>query len=271
MACVGAAYTIEPFPRTPEDLLDELFHREREQTRPRPQFKRVCAELTPEGGPSPVRNGKDSLFGWLADELALRGVIPRKTLICLMDGERALWRIAKHYFPDEIIYILDFYHVLEKLWKAAHCFHTEGSEEAEAFVKHRVEMLLEGKVSYVVAGLRQMATKRGLRGNKRKTITEVTNYFWRNRTRMKYDEYLAAGYPIGSGAVEGACRHLVKDRMERTGMHWRVAGAQAMLSLRALYLNGDWDDFCDFRNRQESERIYPYRETITQIHWPLAA
>ena len=71
-------------------------------------------------------------------------------------------------------------------------------------------------------------------------MREVAGYFERNRGRMKYDEYLAAGYPIGSGVVEGACRHLVKDRMERAGMRWTPAGAQAMLDLRATYLNGEW-------------------------------
>ena len=73
---------------------------------------------------------------------------------------------------------------------------------------------------------------------------------------MRYDEYLAAGYPIGSGVAEGACRHLVKDRMEQTGMRWTVAGAQAMLHVRALYVNDQWDDFLEFRVEQEQARLY---------------
>ena len=104
-------------------------------------------------------------------------------------------------------------------------------------------MLLEGKVRYVVGGLRQMMTKRDLKGTRRKTVREVAGYFERNCARMKYDEYLAAGYPIGSGVAEGACRHLVKDRLERTGMRWHPDGAQAMLNLRATYLNGEWESF----------------------------
>ena len=75
---------------------------------------------------------------------------------------------------------------------------------------------------------------------------------------MCYDEYLAAGYPIGSGVAEGACRHLVKDRMERTGMRWRVPGAQAMLDLRAVYINGDWDAFQKYRIKDERRKLYPY-------------
>jgi len=77
---------------------------------------------------------------------------------------------------------------------------------------------------------------------------------------MKYDVYLAAGYPIGSGVVEGACRHLVKDRMERTGMRWLPSGAQAMLDLRATYLNGEWDAFWNFHVKGE---------TVEQIPTPL--
>jgi hypothetical protein len=104
-------------------------------------------------------------------------------------------------------------------------------------------MHLEGKVRHVVGGLRQMITKRDLKGTVRKTVREVAGYFERNRGRMKYDEYLAADYPIGSGVAEGACRHLVKDRLERTGVRWHTDGAQAMLNLRATYLNGEWESF----------------------------
>ena len=68
--------------------------------------------------------------------------------------------------------------------------------------------------------------------------------------------YLAAGYPIGSGVAEGACRHLVKDRLEQTGMRWTVTGAQAMLHVRALYLNDQWEEYLEFRVEQEQARLY---------------
>jgi hypothetical protein len=87
----------------------------------------------------------------------------------------------------------------------------------------------------------------------------------RNRRFMRYDEYLAAGYPIGSGVVEGACRHLVKDRMEQTGMRWRIAGAQAVLSLRAIYLNDDWDTFHADRIQAEQRKLYPYKPRLPAI------
>lgn len=98
-----------------------------------------------------------------------------------------------------------------------------------------------------------------------KQLTAVLTYLNNNRRYMRYDEYLAAGYPIGSGVVEGACRHLVKDRMERTGMRWRTPGAQAMLDLRAVYINGDWDDFQQFRITNERRRLYPDRRKIMRM------
>ena len=134
----------------------------------------------------------------------------------------------------------------------------EGKQKAEAerWVEDHLRMLLDGKVGLVVGGLRQTLTKRKLRGSRRKTVREVINYFDRNRRRMRYDEYLAAGYPIGSGVIEGACRHLVKDRLERAGMRWHPDGAQAMLDLRATYLNGEWEAFWSYHVEQEHDRLY---------------
>ena len=87
---------------------------------------------------------------------------------------------------------------------------------------------------------------------------------------MRYHEYLAAGYPIASGVIEGACRHVVKDRLERTGMTWTVPGAQAMLSLRCIHLSEIWDEFTNFRVQTETERLYPYRSTLADMQLTLA-
>ena len=114
--------------------------------------------------------------------------------------------------------------MMERLWTAAHCFHAEGSDEAEEFVADRLRGLLEGRVGHVIGGLRQRLTKQQLTGSRRKTLDSVITYLEDNREHMHYDAYLKAGYPIGSGVAEGACRHLVKDRMEQTGMRWTVSG-----------------------------------------------
>ena len=147
---------------------------------------------------------------------------------------------------------------MERLWKVAWCFFEEKTQKREAhqWVEERLKRLLEGKVDAVIRGMRYQATQRSLKGQKRKTVREAAAYFERNRDRMKYDKYLKAGYPIGSGVVEGACRHLVKDRMERTGMRWLPSGAQAMLDLRATYLNGDWNASWNFHVTQGDQRPY---------------
>jgi hypothetical protein len=249
MAAVGAVYTIEPFVRTADDVIDEVMRKEARERRPRPRNKRVRAELLV---------GKVALFLWLADEVIRRNPRGSKPVIFLSDGERALHDRQGEYLPEDTVCILDLFHVLERLWKVAWCFFEEKAEKREAhrWVEERLKRLLEGRVDAVIRGMRYQATQRGLKGQKRKTVEDAAGYFAGNRDRMKYDEYLAAGYPIGSGVVEGACRHLVKDRLERTGMRWLPSGAQAMLDLRATYLNGDWDAFWNFHVLQEDQRLY---------------
>ena len=131
--------------------------------------------------------------------------------------------------------------------------------------------MLCGEAGYVIGGLRQMGTKRGLRGHRLAKLTTICNYLRKNMARMRYDEYLAAGYPIASGVIEGACRYVVKDRMERAGMRWTVEGAQAMLALRTTHINGQWKEFQKYRIQQERQRLYPRQKWLKQATWPLAA
>ncbi len=249
MAAVGAVYTIEPFRRTADEVVDEVNRREAARRRPRPRNKRVRAELLV---------GQVALFLWLADEVLRRDPGGTKPLVFLSDGDPALHEHQEEFLPAGAVCILDLFHVLEYLWKAAWCFFDEAGEKqrAEAWVEAKLRALLEGRVGSVIRGLRVLATRRGLRGRSRKTVEQVAGYLEHNRERMKYDEYLAAGYPIGSGVVEGACRHLVKDRLERAGMRWRRQGAQAMLDLRATYLNGEWEVFWTYHVEKEDDRLY---------------
>jgi hypothetical protein len=249
MVAVGAVYTIEPFVRTTNEVINELQRKKAARRRPHPQHKRVRADLL---------LGKVSLFLWLADELCRRNPEGTKPVVFLSDGERALHDRQGEYLPEGVTCILDLLHVMERLWKVAWCLFEEGTQKAQAeqWVEDRLRMLLDGKVGYVIGGLRQTLTKRNLKGTRRKTMREVIGYFDGNRSRMRYDEYLAAGYPIGSGVIEGACRHLVKDRLERAGMRWTPDGAQAMLNLRATYLNEEWEAFWSYHVEQEDDRLY---------------
>ena len=181
-----------------------------------------------------------------------------------MDGESKL-RDLQELKISRAIGILDIWHVTEYLWELAYCFYQEGSDEAEAFVETYLRKLLEGKVNRVIGGIRQMATKHRLPAKKWENVEDCLTYFAARCEYMKYDEYLAAGYPIGSGVVEGACRHLVKDRMEQAGMRWRIAGAQAILSLRAIYLNDEWETFHTDRIHTEQRELYPYKKRLCTI------
>ncbi len=201
MACVGAVYTIDRFVRGTDDILDEVLRDRRGEDRPEPIHKHVWAEMSREIVGEPI-SAKDAVFGALFDDLNLRNTGHDRPVVCLMDGERALWETQRVYFP-EAVGVLDLYHVLERLWTAAHCFHREGSDEAEGFVEDRLRGLLEGRVGYVIGGLRQRMTKHALSGSRRKTLESVITYLENNREHMQYDEYLAAGYPIGSGVAEG--------------------------------------------------------------------
>lgn len=267
-ACVGGVYTIAPFVRRAEEVVDEILRDEWQTRRPQPQNKKLHAELTRvvEGQET---SGKDRIFGWFAEQIRGRNGGGDQPIIAVCDGDRALWEKVKALMETvglPILCVLDIFHVLERLWRAAHCFHPEGSEQAKAFVAQRLRRVLEGEVGYVIGGLKQMGTKHSLKNSKRKQLAKVITYLENNRPYMRYDVCLAQGYPIGSGVVEGACRHVVKDRMEGTGMHWCIAGAQSMLHLRAIYLNGDWDAFQRYRSKTATRQLYPYRPFVRRLY-----
>ena len=133
------------------------------------------------------------------------------------------------------------------VWKAAKALCSSAAEQNE-FARERLLRILNGEVAGVIMGLKQMSTRRQLSSEKAADIDTVCGYFAAHQDRMKYHEYLAAGYPIATGVIEGACRHLVKDRLERSGMKWVVEGAQAMLTLRSIKASNAWEDFQKFRH-----------------------
>jgi hypothetical protein len=107
----------------------------------------------------------------------------------------------------------------------------------------------------VIAGIRQAATLAGLSAEEREPVEKCVNYLRANISAIRYREFLAAGFPIATGVIEGACRHLVQDRLGITGARWGLASAEAVLRLRALNTNGDWDDYWRFHLRKERQRM----------------
>jgi hypothetical protein len=251
MATVATVFTRAPWVRTPQQVIESLFPTSRPVSGdapppPRPENKRVWASLL---------KGKTAVIQEVAEEMDRRDPLRSLTRLALTDGERALQIRVEQKL--KVTLILDLMHALEKLWKAAYVFHAEGSLQADLWVLDRALQILFGEVGQVVKGIRQSITKRRLTGPKRKTLNAVANYLYRNRTRMRYNEYLAKGWPIASGPVEGACKNLIKDRMERSGMRWTEQMAEAIVQLRAIYLSGDFDRYWQFHIDQDQRRLYP--------------
>lgn len=263
MAAVGAAYTIDPYVRTADEVVAALFRDANYTAPPRPQpcHQHVWAILPQ--GPDKAHSGIDLVYDWLLWESVLRNPRGRRPMVHLGDGQEALWQARDEYLSDNnAVDILDLLHVTPRLWQAAKLFHGERSPLVVPFVRQRVTQVLQGKVETVVRGLRRLAGEHQLKSAKKKSLARICRYLYKNRHRMRYDEYLAKGYPIASGVIEGACRHLVKDRMERAGMHWTIEGAQAMLDVRSVYLSGAWAAFQPFRIERATERLYPYRQLV---------
>lgn len=271
MSIVGTLYSVAPYVRTPEQMLDMLFREgprpKEEPPRPRPCGKHVWAAMDDEvidveGVVRPLQ-GLHTTFDWLSKEWQKRDPKHRKPLVRLMDGEHRLWEAADVHLPigghPDDADILDIIHVADHLWDAAAVLET-CQEHREAFIHDKLGRILRGEVRSVITGLKAAATRRHLCGKNRKAIDDVCGYFACNANRMRYDEYLRKGYPIASGAVEGACRHLVKDRLERTGMRWVRQGAQAMLNLRSLWINGEWDDYHQHYIEKQLNHLYPNRK-----------
>ena len=132
--------------------------------------------------------------------------------------------------------------------------HPEAGSELENWIRVRLLEILRDKAGYVAGGMRRSATRRSLLCAQRKPVDTCANYLLTHAPYLKYNHYLSQGYPIATGVIEGACRHLVKDRMEVTGARWSLTGAEAVLRLRALRSSHDFDQYWSFHEEQEYER-----------------
>lgn len=245
MAQVASVYTVAPFVRRPEDLIAELRGDGAQAPRPRPEHKRVWASVEKDAG---------EVIADLFDEALRRDPEVRKRWAALVDGnltqlDNLLAQAKRHHV--ELTVIVDIIHVLDYVWGAAWCFHAEGSPEAERWVDERFLEILRGRASSVAAGMRRSATLRGLAAEDRAAVDDCADYLLDYAPYLRYDQHLADGLPIATGVIEGACRHLVKDRMDITGARWNVPGAEAVLQLRALRASGDFDEYWCFHEQQE--------------------
>jgi hypothetical protein len=263
MAAVAGVYTVDPYVRTADDVVAALFRDPDYEPEPRPApcHKRLWASL-PDDSAEP-RTSIAVVFDWVWWEFAQRNPQLQRPTVCLCDGQEALWQAcAEAVLDDDRVDILDLLHVTPRLWSAAKLLYGARSKEVLPFVRKFVTQVLEGKVELVIRSIRRYGKARGLPTAKTKALGRICGYLHKNRQRMRYDEYLRKGYPIASGVIEGACRHLIKDRMERAGMHWTLTGAQAMLDLRSVWVGGYWQEFQQQRIERETHRLYPHRTLV---------
>lgn len=259
---IGACYSIERQPRNVDQMLASEEEKkasidgDSQSENKRPHNKRLWAEMT-WIGEDQVSRGAERVFASLADEVQQRNPGDDRSVVCVMDGDRSLWKLQAKYVPQAVC-IVDLYHVMEKLWKAAHCFHRDNSIEGESFVNRYLRMLLEGKVDSVRGVFQRFLNEKSLTRTKQKNLQEVVTYLRTNRDRMRYDEYLSAGYPIGSGVVEGGCKHVIGDRFCGSGMRWEIEGAQPLLDLRVTHLNNEWEQFIEHRIKTEQATLYQH-------------
>lgn len=250
MATVAAVYDLAPEPRMPWDVIADLrpVRDVARPRRPRARQKRVWASVAKEAA-----EVTEQVF---AEALA-RDPERRRRWVVLVDGDRhqiERVRAAARGLGVKVTLVVDFIHVLEYLWKAAWCFFESGDRAADAWVTERAGWVLAGRSGEVAGGIRRKATLGGLDEAKRKGADDCADYLIAKRAMLRYDEYLPAGLPIATGVIEGACRHLIGDRMDITGARWGLEGAEAVLRLRSLRSSGDIDDYWRFHLEREHER-----------------
>lgn len=252
-ATVGACYSIARNIRTTKQTLGL----EPRPENPSPKNKKLFGELNridQEQNPKRVSRGAERVFIQLADQVGQRRQLGQD-VVCIMDGAVLLWKLKEQYLPDATA-IIDIFHVRERLWGVAHCLEKDGSQAAEDRVTHWLRMLLNGNVDCVRGLFSRLLNQKTWRPCKQQKIKEAINYLKVNRDAMKYDQYLARGFPIGSGVIEGACKHLIGDRFCGSGMRWEHLSAQSLLHLRAIEISERWDQFIQYRIKNEQTKLY---------------
>jgi hypothetical protein len=244
-AIVTSLYSIAPALRTPEQVIASYYDQISLSKPAQPQNKHLWATL----------DGKDAALSRLAIQVHLRTGQHIRHKIALCDGCPSLQVRLTQYFSD-FVQILDFIHANEYLWKVANALFGETDERRLEWMKTHTLQLLSGKTKRLIAEFRRRAKQPKTRKTARTQLLATANYFERNLPFMDYPTYLAHGWPIASGVIEGACRHLVKDRCELSGMRWSPSGAENLLRLRTVAENHDWDEYHTYRKQQRHRRLY---------------
>jgi hypothetical protein len=261
-AIVGVSYTIDPKARTPKEVAENLVfpeevkekrEQEKEQSIKPPAIRAQNIRRI-----ASLERSKEDVMTEITTEAKSRNLNNQRSLVCVMDGALSLWTLLTSVLAGtNWIGILDIIHVVEYLWDVANVLHGENTKEGKQWVHEHLLAILQGRVGRVIGGLKQNLSKRKkLKKNQRQTLKTTITYFENHRQWMCYDDYLTAGYPIGSGVVESTCGHTVKNRMEGTGRRWSIKGAESTLLLRSVYTSNDWDAYWKAHWELEQKRLY---------------
>lgn len=252
MAEVGAVYDVTPVVRNPTDIIGSDPHAGKPPA-PTAKNKWLTASVVDDAA---------TVISQIFGEAQRRDPDHQRTWIAMVDG-------AKHQIDRieteakarqvEVHIVCDFVHVLEYIWSSAWSFFAEGDPAAEEWVAEKALAVLRGQASTVAAAIRRKATCLGLDARARENADNCADYLLAKRDYLDYSRALEQGWPIATGVIEGACRHLVKDRLDLTGSRWGLEGAEAILKLRALRSNGDFDDYWTFHLNKERQRVHQAR------------
>jgi len=265
MAALVTVYDAEPARRRPHDVIAPPGGRAGARP-PRPGPKALAKWLA-----GSVRNDPAEVIAAAFDEAEARDPGHRRTWVVLVDGadhQLALIRAEAARRGVTIHVIIDVIHLLEYIWGAAWSFHEAGDPAAEDWVAARALAVLAGDSARVAQEITAQAGSAGLRGPRRAGADACVRYLGNKHDCLRYDQALAAGWPIATGVIEGACRHLIADRLDIGGARWGLDGAEAILTLRAVISNGDFTQYWRFHLEREHQRLYP---GTTQGQYALSA
>nr|WP_246239824.1 ISKra4 family transposase [Acrocarpospora corrugata] len=271
MATVAAVYDAEPAMRRPHDVITFPGSGSGSATQNGPGRRRQGPKATGKWLTASVERSAGDVIADAFDQAAARDPEHRRRWVVLVDGDRHQLDLvgsqARRHQVDVHI-VVDFIHLAEYVWKAAWSLHTPGDPAAETWVAIQLLAILSGRLEETLTELRRQARTAGLNPEQRKGIQTCVKYLTAKRDHLDYAGALAAGWPIATGIVEGACRHLVADRLNITGARWGLDGAEAVLKLRAVISNGHLEPYWAFHLQQEHHRVH---QTRYQDGYQLAA
>jgi hypothetical protein len=263
MAEVCAVYEVTPVARAAADILPAT-DEQRAAARQGPEAKNKWLSAS-------VTDDAATVITQMFQEAGRRDPEHKRSWVALVDGNNhQIDRIKKEARKGKlkVAILVDCVHVMEYLWDAAWCFFTEGDPAAERWVQEKARAVLDGQASTVAAAIRRKATRLGLEQTKRTNADACADYLLAKRAYLDYPTALTNGWPIATGVIEGACRHLVKDRMDITGARWGLESAEAVLKLRALRSNGDFEAYWRYHRKQERRRVHESRYAHSVIPRP---